>query len=152
MQLRDDYYAMALPPVDGAPRPSPELVDPASPRSMRDHVERFARYFLRELGTGGIQFEASETRDDPDYVPYEAYLFNDGQRHFGACCFRLRNYKNAPASWWLDWAWLHRYFRSRGYLSAAWPQFMEKYGHFHLEAPLSHSMQAFLKKVGWNGN
>lgn len=117
---------------------------------MREHVERFARYFLREMHTGGIQFEATESEASPDYVAYKAYLFNDKYHFFGAGCFRWREWQDAPASWSLDWLWLHPYFRSQGHLTQAWPALEAAHGHFHLARPLSPGMQAFLRKVGRN--
>ena len=123
---------------------------PSSRKALREHVERFARYFLREMHKGGLQFEAAEQPDSPDYVPYEAYLLHADDRYIGACCFRDRAPTNDPPSWWLAWAWLHPYFRSRHHLTNAWPQFVASYGQFHLAQPVSHAMKAFIQKVGWH--
>lgn len=147
MESREDYYTLSLPPCEGTAPPSPETVTVDSLRAIRDHVERFARYFLKERGKGGLQFEAAETSESEGYVKYEAHLFNDGHRYIGACCFRWREFKDAPASWFMDWMWLHPYFRSRGHLTRAWPLFTTRYGDFHCATPLSHSMKAFLAKV-----
>jgi hypothetical protein len=65
----------------------------------------------------------------------------------GACCFRWREWTNAPHSWALQWAWLHPDFRRRGLLTAAWPAFRTEFGDFHVERPLSEAMQAFLRKI-----
>lgn len=144
MDLLDDYYTVTLPLVDGAARTSLELVEPTSPRQLRDQVERFARYFLREMHTGGIQFEAAENPETLGYRRYAAYLFYDGNRYFGASCFRWREWEDAAASWSADWVWFHPYFRSQGHLTRAWPHLIAQHGHFHLAKPLSHGMRAFL--------
>jgi len=144
------FHTISLPQVSGKAPNSPHAVLPESPKRMREHVERFARYFLREMHTGGIQFEATESAGSLGYVPYKAYLFNDGFHFFGACCFRWREWQDAPASWSLDWLWLHPYFRSEGHLTRAWPVLEASHGHFHLAHPLSPSMQAFLRKIGRN--
>jgi hypothetical protein len=144
------YCTISLPKAEWAATPRLKLVEPSSLRLLRNHVERFALYFLRELHTGSIQFEAAETPDTPGYVPYEAYLFLEQDRYVGACCFRDRRYEQLIAAWSLDWAWIHPYFRFKHHLTNAWPRFAEEYGRFHLAKPLSRSMQAFVRKVGWH--
>ena len=79
------------------------LVLPSSAMQLRDHVERFARYFLWEMHFNGIQFEASESSDDPGFVKYEAYLLHDSQFFVGAGCFRWREWQDAAPSWSFDW-------------------------------------------------
>ena len=143
-----DYYIIKLPALSGTD-PSPVLVLPTSQKRLREHVERFARYFLREMHFGGIQFEASEVPKSPWFVKYEAYLFHDQSNFLGAGCFRWREWKDAEASWSLDWVWMHPFLRRCGHLQNAWPQFEKKYGHFHVAQPVSCPMEKFLQKVGW---
>jgi hypothetical protein len=157
-----DYYSLSL-PVATLPEleSNPTLVLPSSPTIIRKRVELFAKYFKREMHFDFPQFEAAETPDKSWYVPYEAYLFHKSaddlwhgegpikHRFFGACCFRWREYTNAPAEWSLDWVWFHPYFRCRGHLQSAWPRFAEKYGHFDLAQPLSCGMEKFLQKINW---
>ena len=116
--------------------------------ALRQHVERFARYFLREMHTGGIQFEALETPASPGYVEYKAYLFLSEDRYVGAGSFRFRNDQSTEVPWLFDWLWLHPYFRHKGLLSFAWPQFARDVGAFRLAEPISFHMQLFLKKIG----
>jgi hypothetical protein len=145
----DDRYTIRL-PVYRAKEASPILVLPSSHLQFRKNVERFARYFLREMNYSGIQFEAAETPSTLGYVKYEAYLFHAKEHFIGAGCFRWREWENAAASWSFDWVWVHPYLRRQGHLSAAWPQFEEKYGRpFHLARPVSPAMQAFLQTRGW---
>jgi hypothetical protein len=147
--MATDCFTIKLPAATGLEKDSPVLVLPTSPKRLRVHVERFARYFLREMHFSSIQFEAAETPSSPGFVKYEAYLFHDGDRFFGACCFRWREWGNTPASWSLDWVWIHPFLRGRGHLKKAWAQFENKYGRFHLAQPVSCGMQIFLRKVGW---
>jgi hypothetical protein len=144
-----DYYTIKL-PIFGGTDPSPVLVLPTSPKRLREHVERFARYFLRERYSGHIQFEASEVPESPCFVKYEAYLFHDQTYFLGAGCFRWRDWKNAEASWSLDWVWMHPFLRRRGHLQQAWPQFEKKYGRFHLAQPVSCAGEKILQNVGWH--
>ncbi len=157
-----DYYSLTLPVgVLATFERSPTLVLPTSPLLMRKRVEKFAKHFKREMNFDFPQFEASESTRDSYFVPYEAFIFHKSandlwfgegpvkQRFFGACCFRWREWENAPAEWSLDWIWFHPYFRSRGYLKEAWPFLEKRYGQFHIAEPLSCSMEKFLNKVGW---
>jgi hypothetical protein len=121
-----DYYALSL-PVGVLPEweSSPTLVLPTSSVVMRKRVERFAKHFQREMHFDFPQFETDETLCKSGFVRYEAFLFHTSagdlwhgegpikQRFFGACCFRWREWTNAPAEWSLDWIWLHPYFRSK---------------------------------------
>lgn len=48
---------------------------PSSPKALRVHAERFARYFVREMHFGSIQFEAAEVPSSIGFVPHRAFLF-----------------------------------------------------------------------------
>lgn len=84
-------YQIDLPiaPYTGTPLLVPVSVD--SSRKLRVHVERFARYFLNEMQTGGIQFEAAESTHSLGFVEYKAFLFSFQDRFVGAACFRYRD-------------------------------------------------------------
>lgn len=154
-----NYYDISLPVTGLLDRHSPTLIVPESKKKLREYVERFARYFKRELQMDFIQFEASETPDTSGYVPYEAYLFHDRaydvgdedsetkERCLGACCFRWIDWENAPASWSFEWVWIHPFRRGRGILRKAWPDFRRKYGEFHVAPPYSPAMEKFLERI-----
>jgi hypothetical protein len=142
------YYTISLPKATERHASWLSRVYPHSSQHERECVERFARYFLREMHTGGIQFEAAETTSSPGYVPYEAYLFKHEDRYIGACCFRKRNPSSSPTGYELDWAWLHPYFRMRGKFSEAFEIFRVTYGNFSLAQPLSPAMLAVARKYG----
>jgi hypothetical protein len=143
------YYRIDLPATGWSFKPRLVKVVPSSAKSLRQHVERFARYFLREMHFDGIQFEAAETPQSLGYVPYKAYLFAAQDRYIGAGCFRYREDQDAKIPWLFDWMWLHPYFRREGHLTQAWPALLQEFGTFRLGHPLSISMEAFLRKVGW---
>ncbi|MEM5372841.1 hypothetical protein V4C53_43530 [Paraburkholderia azotifigens] len=158
-----DYFSLNLPLcrhrcLDDE---SPQQVTYASPVGLRQALETLARYFKRELGFDFMQYGADETPASKGYIPYEAYLFYEpaydrqthwdqrlSQRIFGACCFRQRQTDGRDASWSLDWAWMHPYFRRRQHLTRAWITFEQRYGAgFHVEPPLSLGMEAFLNAM-----
>lgn len=132
----------------------PTKVTVLSPWYHRNAVERNARYFRQEFNFSHLQFGAKQKSTDPDYVPYEAYLFHRETYNLqyedkntevvcaGACCFFNEN-----NSWSLHWVWLHPYFRGKGFLRDAWPLFREKYNDFSIQEPISPQMQKFLKQI-----
>ena len=144
-----DNYTIKLPLTRGINETSPTLVLPTSPVRHREHVECFARYFLREMHFDSIQFDATETPSSPGFVRYEAHLFHNGDYFVGSSCFRWIEWKDAPPSWSLDWVWIHPFVRRRGHFAKAWPQFEQKYGRFHLARPFSCGIEIFLRKIGW---
>jgi hypothetical protein len=69
----------------------------------------------------------------------------------GACCFRWRDftlgeqpYPLLGPCYVLSWIWLHPYIRRHGCLEQAWPYFVERFGDFIVETPLSTAMHQFL--------
>jgi len=156
-----DCYSLSLPVPLSLDGPSPALVTYESPSDVRDAVETLGLYFKREFHYDFPPFEASENPSNWAYR-YEAYLFHDLARHvmeedvqtpqfcFGAACFRWITWENSEHCWSLQWVWFHPFFRKQGYLSKAWPLFVEKYGErFHIDHPLSLPMEKFLEYVGW---
>ena len=142
------FYLIDLPT---APRSSSGPLVPVSvqsPKPFRAHVERFARYFLRELHTGGIQFEAAETEVTVGHMPYKAFLFAREGYFVGATCFRYRDDQDAAVPWLFDWIWIHPFCRRRGVLGQCWSELNAQVGKFRLAQPVSLHMQGFLSKVG----
>ena len=123
-------------------------VTPQSSMRERSHVERFARYFLREMHTEGIPFEAAESEHSSWHVPYKAFLFAREGHYVGAACFRQREDLDAEKPWLFDWVWIHPFCRRKGVLTAVWGALNAKVGPFKLAHPISVHMKAFLTKVG----
>src|SRR5947199_9905574 len=71
-----------------------------------------------------------------------------GYQMFGAACFRHgKRMGRQSVGWFLQWIWLHPYFRHHHYMSSAWPRFIERFGRdFIPEFPYSSAMKSFLRK------
>lgn len=117
------------------------VVTAKSPMALREAAENCDAFFLREHGYTR-QFDKYD--DDQEYL---AYLWGEPTEGrvaiYGACCFRLREYRDRTA-YALQWIWLHPYARRKGHLSAAWPYFRKRFGAFPVEPPYSDGMRAFL--------
>ena len=142
------YYLIDLPVTQytAVPRLLPVL--PTSLKRLRSHVERFARYYLRELGAGGVMFEISESPMSLGFVPYKAFLLIAQDRFIGSACFSHREDQDLLTPWLCQWLWIHPYFRRHGVLTHTWPELKRQVGPFRLGKPLSSHMQAFIAKVG----
>ena len=109
-----------------------------------------AEYSRREGDHGFTQFSTSEMIYHKEVYPF-IICENDIDRKdiFGGGCFRYRKYKDQTDNrWQLQWVWLHPYARSKGIMAALWPAFLEKFGDFPVERPVSKDMKGFIKKYG----
>lgn len=157
-----DKYTIALPVFDewlsSVVAPSgPALreiglreVLPESHLSERQALEQFARYFKSEMHYDNVQYYANE--HDRNCV---GFLFTSSAldmctddhksmptRCLGGCCFR-----KTRDTWVLCWVWIHPFDRNKGLLKKCWKYyFLETFGDFAVEAPLSPSMESFLEK------
>jgi hypothetical protein len=50
--------------------------------------------------------------------------------------------------WALQWIWFHPYERRKGHLRNAWPYFLDRFGTFQVEPPLSPAMDKLLVEEG----
>jgi len=147
MEDRTFYYLIDLPTKSYSKKPEVRKITPHSPIEVRKYIEQFARYFLREMHFGGVQFEAAEGPNSIGYRPYVAYLLGAEDRYIGGACFRFRDDQSLDHPWILDWVWLHPYFRRRGHLLLAWPEITQAHGAFRIAKPISHAMEGFLASV-----
>lgn len=120
-------------------------VDAKSTLRFRRAVARIARYFQREGGFDFIGYGVDGHETDPTCV---AFLWVDDFVAVGACCFRWREWADAPPGPTMTWAWLHPYVRRQGWMTEEWPRFRAEFGAFYVEHPLSPAMASFLAKVG----
>lgn len=124
-----------------------ELVRARSPMWKHDEMFARARQFKREMGFDFIQW-GHETRRDTD-PQVHGFLLADTSGTLphgsivGACCFRWRD-----DHWSLSWVWIAPKMRRNGILAQRWPGFLERFGDFAVEAPLSDAMQLFLARHG----
>jgi hypothetical protein len=118
---------------------------------LKQSVERFGQYIARE-----------QHYDFPMGIPereqWKACLFLTnyfsglGKRQpCGAAFFEFVTKDQCDEAgysdrWWLMWVWLHPYERSKGLLQEAWKHFKAAFGDFHIQRPLSKSMERFLQK------
>lgn len=113
-----------------------------SPKWKRQAVYERAVEFKREFRYDFVQWSL-DARDDPGAV---GFLFSDEQgRIVGACSFRRQQ---APSirGWRLDWIWICPDARRCGHLSRHWARFVQRFGIFDIEPPISDAMQSFLRK------
>jgi GNAT superfamily N-acetyltransferase len=124
----------------------------ASPLPLRKAVWRHAQFFRREFHFDFEQYGYEGRETNPNHVAFlwihpESVGMDDDWLApiIGACCFRLRE-GDERAYWALQWIWMHPFFRRRGLLQIAWPDFCKEFGGFICEPPLSDAMKAFLAK------
>lgn len=115
-------------------------------KPLKVGFQEIARLFRREEGYDFVQYIANE--NNKNCIGY-AVVANHykGRPLIGGYCFRLREYDEYKG-WALQWCWLHPWIRGNGYTKELWPHFLEKFGDFLVEPPLSHAMNYFLKKYG----
>ena len=142
-----EYYSITAIPTHADSSDGIRRIDKNSHFFDRYAVETFAKYFLREMHVGSLQFESTEHCTNRDSVPYVAYLFIHEATYIGACCFRTRELENLSTTWSMDWAWIHPFRRSQGHLSRAWPSLQIELGDFDVAEPTSKAMNAFLGKM-----
>ncbi len=127
--------------------PDAELVCARSP--MWKHREMFARarQFKREMRFDFIQWGDHNQRDTDPYV--HGFLFADTTGTLphgtivGACCFRRRD-----EHWSLSWIWIIPQMRRKGIVGQRWQRFIDRFGDFEIETPVSEAMQSFLVRRG----
>ena len=126
-------------------------VYPNSPKSLRLKAEAIAVNFRDEVldELASSPYRASWQYEQNDTV----YLWTDVSSYsnfectvIGACGFYEKTYSDGFKEWMLGWIWLNPVVREKGLLREQWAEFKEKFGEFAVEAPLSNSMRAFLKK------
>lgn len=129
--------------------PTPELVNEDSPFWMQQEVRERAIRFKREFRYDFLQWNGSSTKKVTPNV--HGYLFADQSRTFppgtiiGACAF-----VNREGTWSLDWIWVIPSMRRHGVLLSRWSTFLERYGDFDIEHPLSEAMESFVRRHGTN--
>lgn len=127
--------------------PNAEWVTATSPVWKHREIYRRACQFRREMQFDFVQWGKDTVKDtDPDV---RGFLFPDDSGVFpvgaivGACAFRRRE-----DHWAMQWMWLAPKVRRHGILARRWPLFIERFGDFVVEAPLSDAMQAFVRRHG----
>jgi hypothetical protein len=124
-----------------------ELVDENSPLWMHGEVYERAAAFRREFGYDVIQWPGDSSARAPS--EWRGHLFAGPAGEIaGACAFMHTKSRKPKGEWSLQWIWIAPTFRRSGLLEARWADFLQRYGDFDLEKPLSAAMEAFLWKHG----
>lgn len=125
-----------------------DIVDSDSPIWMQEEVRKRARKFRREFRYDFTQWP--DTGRKPITAGWHGYLLtagNDGTIA-GACAFHDVKGQDAEFDWSLQWVWIAPKYRRQGILLDHWPVFLERYGSFFIEPPLSDAMQGFIAAHG----
>ncbi|MGE8063729.1 hypothetical protein [Pseudomonas sp. NPDC089569] len=131
-----------------APGFNAERVDDNSPMGIQREVFRRAISFKREFGYDFIQWPGDEHRSvGPDWHGYLIPAGPDGCIA-GACAFALQPAEGGSKQWSLQWIWLAPKYRRHGLLVQRWTYYLEQYGDFYIEPPLSDAMKAFVRAHG----
>jgi len=128
-----------------------DIVDSDAPLWMQKEVYRRAIKFKREFRYDFVQWPGSEThRVD---AGWHGYLFTAGADGTiaGACAFFNPEAKEGGEEWALQWIWVAPKYRRQGILLERWPVFVERYGDFYIEPPLSEAMKGFIAAHGTDG-
>lgn len=126
----------------------PELVIGDSPIWMHREVHQRALQFKREFQYDFLQWEGSQRKKNL-CAESHGYLFADHTDTYGlgsaigACAFWLDGEK-----WRMRWIWVCPSMRRTGVLSRRWAAFLQRYGDFEIDTPLSEAMTAFVNKHG----
>jgi hypothetical protein len=125
-----------------------ERVDASTPLWIQAEVYRRAVRFKREFGYDFIQWPGDDRKSvGPDWHGYLIPAGTDGCIA-GGCAFTLRPMEGGSTRWALQWIWLAPKYRRSGLLLQRWAYFLEQYGDFFIEPPLSDAMKAFVREHG----
>lgn len=119
-----------------------------SPMWMHREMHQRARQFKQDFQFDFRQWEGSEKTKNMCPESH-GYLFNDHTIQYGqgaavgACAFW-----GEAGKWRMRWIWVCPTMRRSGVLTRRWHQFLDRYGDFKIEAPLSDAMAAFVAKHG----
>lgn len=127
-----------------------EMVTCKSPVWLDKEIYTRARLFKWEFGYDFTQWGGDGVYRNKD-PRWQGHLFSvngDNGRAAGlmggACAFYAKTYD----LWSLAWVWVAPKYRRNGLLTKRWRSFIDRYGDFTLETPLSPAMQSFLLRYG----
>ncbi len=126
-----------------------ERVDASVPMWMHQEVLKRAQRFRSDFAYDFVQWPGTmSTKATADWHGYLIPAGADGTIA-GACAFLYETETNPSGSpWTLSWIWLAPKYRRGGLLRERWGRFLEAYGDFRIESPLSPEMVAFVRIHG----
>lgn len=120
-------------------------VNMKSQKKHRVAAERIAYYFKREFGYDFVPYNAA----DEDAQIY-GFINEQTDELIGCMCVRqkktIHSDKSEKMRWWIDWAWMHPYFRNKNIIGPFIPTLISLHPNPILETPLSKAAIAFAKK------
>jgi RimJ/RimL family protein N-acetyltransferase len=126
----------------------PIIVDSQAPMWMQKEVYRRALRFKRDFRYDFVQWAG----DDVNRVKsgWHGHLIPAGPDGTiaGACAFSNVHPGPDGVEWTLAWVWVAPKYRGQGLLTKYWPWFIERYGNFFIEPPLSDAMTGFVRSHG----
>jgi len=122
-------------------RAAAERVDEHAPLWLHNEVTARATRFRRDFGYTSSQWHEAKRREEID-PKWRGFVFvDDAGAIDGACVFAKE-----PEGWTLCWVWIRPGRRHHGLLAARWPAYLEEFGHFWIEHPLSETMTRFVAR------
>lgn len=129
--------------------PSGVLIQATNDMRLRRVVEKFAKYFRRELGYDAAPFTAKQTQYDEDHA-IEGVLINSRKMSatFPIASGAAGMSTDDDGDRWLDWIWIHPFERGTGLAEQAWRDLESSYGdRFNVEGPVSPAMKSLLSRL-----
>lgn len=131
-----------------AKHPTPEKVDATSPLWMHEEVRRRAIQFRRDFRYDFLQWDGGASQRASSKCHGYLLSVNNPEHQpgviAGACAF----FPKKEGGWKLGWIWTAPKFRRSGILASRWSAFLEQYGDFTIEHPLSAAMHNFVLRHG----
>jgi hypothetical protein len=118
-----------------------ERVDVRAPMWLHREVYERAMRFKRDFGYDWPQWHEAERREEIDPKWLGFVFADDAEAIDGACSFAREE-----DGWTLCWVWIRPACRRQGLLAARWPAFLEEFGDFWIEHPLSSAMSSFIER------
>jgi hypothetical protein len=127
----------------------PTIVSPFSPVWAQKAMYERAYRFHQEAGYRIMWEENGEL----DWTAIGHLLLDDTgifdtTTIVGAAAFRFGEWTVGPPCWELQWIWITPKVRRCGILTRVWPTFVDRYGNFFIEPPLSTAMKSAVAKFG----
>lgn len=116
-------------------KPFPVWCNDKSPVWVRRPIIQLRRYLAIECDYG-----FSWDMSDEGWKNTEIRTFTDNEHHWliGYAAF------DTEAATYLSSAWIHPFYRNRGFLKSAWKELVARFGHFDVDMP-NKAMSAFLR-------
>jgi hypothetical protein len=122
-------------------RAAGERVDVHAPLWLHREVYERAMRFKRDFGYDFAQWHTVNQRSDLD-PRWVGFVFADEAGAIDGACAFMR----VEDGWTLCWVWVRPALRRRGLLAARWPAYLEEFGDFWIEHPLSEAMAGFVAR------